>query len=113
MDKGTTLRVVLVSGACCMPHLALLDKELEKNVQEAAGQLTVRVEAKTVSLSAVLHGKDDLNPKQRGQIRSLFQKYGARLAPAVLIGDEIRFAGNVPTVGQLKEAFTAAIGGAS
>ncbi len=113
MERVTTLRVVLVSGACCMPHLALLDRQLEKNIQHVAGQIATKVEVRTASLSAILAGGESLNAQQRGQVLALFQKYGARLAPAVLIGDQVRFAGGVPTVEQLKEAFAAAIGGES
>jgi len=109
MEKVPTLQVIVVSGACCMRHLALLDKELEKNIQQASAQVAATVQVRTVSLSALLHGGESLNPQQRRQVLSLFHKYGARFAPALLIGDQVRFAGSVPTVEQLREAFAAAV----
>ncbi len=113
MDEEATLEVVLVSGACCMPHLALLDRELEKTIQQAASQIAAGVEVRTVSLSAVLNGEESLNVQQRGQVVTLFHKYGAKCTPAVLIGDHVRFAGGVPTVEQLQVALAAAAGSGS
>ena len=107
MEKENRLQVITVSGACCMPHLARQDQILEKNLQEALGQLGIVVEVQKVSLSAVLAGGGALTAKQREQILALFQRHGARCAPAVLINDQVRFAGKQPTVEQLKEALQA------
>lgn len=108
MDTNATLRITLVSGACCVPHLARLDKALAENVRQAIERVGAEAEVRTVSLGAVLGGEESLSAQQRQQVLSLFQKYGARLAPAVLIGEQVRFAGAVPGVDQLKEAFAAA-----
>ncbi len=109
MEEGPTLQITLVSGACCSPALGQLDKELDQNVQQAIDRAGAKVEVSRVSLSHVLHDAHSLNAQQRRQVLALFQKYGARLAPAVLIGERVRFAGSVPSVEQLSEALTAAI----
>ena len=93
MEEKTVLQVITVSGACCMPHLARLDKALEKNLQQTISQLGIVADVRQVSLSAVLAGGGALTAKQREQILALFQKYGATFAPAVLINDQVRFAG--------------------
>lgn len=108
MDKGNTLQIITVSGACCMPHMARLDQVVEKNLQEAIGQLGVAAQVRQVSLSAILAGKGDLAPKQREQIQALFQLHGARFAPAILINDQVRFMSKPPTTEQLKEALQSA-----
>jgi hypothetical protein len=113
MVERPNCQVTLVSGSCCAPHLAQLDRELDKNIQQALGQIAAQVEVKTVSLSSILEGPQTLNAKQRAQVLSLFQKYSARLCPAVLIGDQVRFAGSVPTVEQLKDALDTAVHEAS
>lgn len=113
MEEVSTLQIVLISGACCAPHLAQLDKELEGNVQQAIEQSGAKAEVRSVSLSALLSGGGSVTAPQQRQLLSLFQKYGAKLAPAVLIGDQVRFAGSVASVEQLKEAFAAAADGSS
>ncbi len=104
MAEKNALQVVTISGACCMPHLAQADKKLETSLQEAAGQLAMAVDVHKVSLSALLAGKGGLTPKQRDLVLALFQRHGATFAPAMLINDQVCFAGKLPTVDQLKEA---------
>jgi protein-disulfide isomerase len=108
MEKENELQVVTVSGACCMPHLAKQDQVLAKNLQEAISQLGITPTVQKVSLSHVLDGGGALTAKQRELILALFHQYGARCAPAVLINEQVRFAGKPPTPEQLKEALQAA-----
>jgi protein-disulfide isomerase len=109
MDKRDELQVITVSGACCMPHLARLDQALEKNLQEALNHLGIKASVLKVSLSAVLAGDGVLTTRQREQILSLFQKRGATFTPAVLINDQVRFAGKPPTPEQLEEALQSVV----
>ena len=103
MTNNTSLSIILVSGACCMPHMAKLDSELEKKIHQAAGELGIPVDLRKVSLGSLLAGGGGLSKTQSDQILALFQAYGAKFAPALLFGDEVCFAGTQPAVAQIKE----------
>lgn len=104
METKSLPQLLIVSGACCSPNLVRQDQMLEKALQQAQSELGLLAEVRKVSLSHVIHGGGDLTPKQREQIMALFQAYSARFTPALFIGDEVRFAGKLPTLEQLKEA---------
>ena len=106
--ENKNVQVTMLSGACCMPHLAQLDKALEKSVRQVISDLGIAADVQKVSLSDVLAGGGTLTAKQRQQTLTLFQRYGATFTPALLINDQVRFAGKQPTVEQLKEALGAA-----
>lgn len=108
MENKAAIQVITLSGACCQPHLARADQVLAKTISEAIGQAGVAVEVRQVSLSNVLAGSAGLTPRQQASIVALFNRYGVACAPAVLVGDEIKFAGKQPTVEQLKDAFLTA-----
>ena len=59
----------------------------------------------TVSLTAVLNNSDPLSEGERAHVQRLFQRAGAGFSPPVLFGQKVQFAGGVPTVEQLQEAF--------
>lgn len=104
MEEPSALSILMVSGACCSPGLAKHDQVLERNLQKALSDLGLAPEVRKVSLSVVLSGGGDLTPKQRDRVLALFHKYDVRFTPALLFGDDVRFAGSTPTLGQLKEA---------
>ncbi len=107
MEDKAPVQVITVSGACCMPHLAQADRVLAKTMQEAIAKAGVPVEVRKVTLSGILANSEGLTPRQQASIMALFNRYGAACAPAVFVGEEIKFAGKQPTVEQLKEAFAA------
>ena len=104
METKTLPQITLVSGACCSPGLARVDQVLEKTLQQVLADLGMLVDLRKVSLSVIINGGGNVTVKQREQIMSLFQVYGAKFTPALMIGDEVRFAGKPPTAEQLKEA---------
>lgn len=108
MDQSAEMQVVIVSGACCMAHLARLDKTVEANLQQAIAELGTPVSVRKVSLSAVLDGAGDLSDAQRKQVLALFGRHSAAFTPAVFINDQARFAGAPPTVQQIKDALSVA-----
>ena len=97
------LEIVMVSGACCVPSLARTEKDLEAHILQTVEQLSLDAEVKVVSLGSVLAGNDSLAKEQSQLIQALFQKYGARFAPAGLVDNRVLFAGGAPTPDKLKE----------
>ena len=104
MAEKTNLQVILISGACCLAHLAKLDKAVETNLQQAIQELGTAVDIQKVSLSAVLAGSGNISATQREQILAYFQRYNAGFAPAIMINDQVRFAARIPTVKEFTEA---------
>jgi hypothetical protein len=104
METKSLPQILIVSGACCSPNLIRQDQMLEKALGQAVSDLGLSVEIQKVSLSHVLHGSGHLTPKQDQQILALFQTYNTRFTPALFLGDEVLFAGNVPSMEQVKEA---------
>ncbi len=107
MEQSNGLEIVLVSGACCSPSLRRQDQKLEKNLQQAVEQLGIVAAVKKVSLSDLLGDPHVLPEKQQEQVLALFREYGTGFTPAVLVAGEVRFAGDVPSVEQLKETLGA------
>jgi hypothetical protein len=104
MEDKAVHEVVVVSGACCMPHLAKADKAVERTLDQVIGETGLAILVRKVGLSELLTGGGDLPAPQRQQVLALFQRYGAGFTPAVMIDGRVRFAGIQPTVSQLKEA---------
>jgi hypothetical protein len=98
MAAQGTLEITLLSGACCNPSLASAEKDLEKKIGMAARELGLDARVEVVSLSAVLAGQAAVTDSQSQVIRAMFQRYGARMAPAAMTGSRFLFAGGVPTV---------------
>jgi len=105
--EQTKVEIVMVSGACCAPNLANTEKDLEARILQTIEQLDMDAELKIVSLGAVLAGDDSLAVEQSQLIQALFQKYGARFAPAGLVDKRVLFAGSAPAQDKLKEILEA------
>ena len=103
MEEDKRLEITLVSGACCAPSLARVEKDLEERLRQTIQQLGLEAEIKVVSLRAVLAGKASVADDQSQMILAMFQKYGAKLAPAALIGKRFLFAGGAPSNDKLTE----------
>lgn len=104
MEGKPSLQILLVSGACCSPNLIRQDQLLEQALGQAFGDLQRTFEVRKVSLSHVLHGKENISEKQQKQILNLFQSYNTRFTPALFFNDDIRFAGKIPSNDVLRDA---------
>ena len=94
------MEVVILSDVCCAPNRSASDESVEKNVYEALKQLNSSAEIRTVCSTAALKGY--ALPQQQGEINTLFQRYGVKFVPAILVNGEFVFMGNVPSVDQIK-----------
>lgn len=101
--EETRVKIVMVSGACCVPSLAKTEKELETQMWQTVEELGLEAEVSVVSLGAVLAGNDSLATEQSQLIQALFQKYGTKFAPAGLVDKRVLFAGGAPAADKLKE----------
>ena len=97
----------MVSGACCSPSLARTEKDLEKRFEEAIDLLDLDATVTVVSLGSLMAGKASISQEQMQLIQALFQRYGAKFAPAALIEDRVLFAGGAPTTEKLVELLKA------
>lgn len=104
MEAKPLPQILIVSGACCSPNLIRQDQLLERALEQVFSDLQLTFEVKKVSLSHVLHGKENITQKQQKQILTLFQSYNTRFTPALFLNDEVRFAGNIPSTDQLRDA---------
>lgn len=107
MKHEKTVEIILVSGACCSPSLAHVERELEKQLWQTVEQFGLDAEVRVVSLSSVLAGKASLANGQENLIQALFQKYGAGFVPAALVDTRVLFAGGAPPPNKLKEVLKA------
>jgi len=89
-------KIVMVSGSCCDPSLARVEKDLEKRIREMVVELEIDAEISVVSLGSVLAGDAPVAQDQATLLQALFQKYGARMAPTGLVGRRVLFAGGAP-----------------
>ena len=105
--EQTKVEIVMVSGACCVPSLAKTEQDLEKRIWLTVEELGLDAEVNAVSLGSVLAGNDSLSKEQSQVIQVLFQKYGTKFAPAVLVDKRVLFAGNAPAPDKLKEILEA------
>ncbi len=104
MENQPLPQIVIVSGACCSPNLKKLDQTLEQVLAEALQNFNLSLEIKRESLSHLLHDRGSLTAKQHSQVLALFNNYNTRFTPALFINDDVKFAGKIPTVEQLKSA---------
>lgn len=88
------MEFVILSDVCCAPSRSASDESVEKNVYEALKQLNSRVETRTVCSTAALKGY--ALPQQQAEISTLFQKYGVKFVPAMLVNGEFVFMDNIP-----------------
>jgi hypothetical protein len=106
MEHEETSEIVLVSGTCCRPSLARMEKKLERQLRATIEEMNLDTGVRIVSLSSVLAGEAPLADGQAELVHALFQKYGARFAPAGLVDQRVLFAGGAPTPDELKETLT-------
>ena len=93
--------IVMVSGSCCSPSLAGVEKDLEKRLRETIAELKIDAEVNVISLGAVLAGEAPVAQEQTALLQAMFQKYGVRMAPAGLVGKRVLFAGGAPAAEKL------------
>jgi len=103
MEILPVYQFLVISGSCCNPALGKMDQTLEKSLEETISKLGLSAEIKKISLTSVLHHQAELTWKQQSLILNLFNKYGTKFTPALMVNDEIMFAGKTPSTEELSK----------
>ncbi len=99
--EGAGVRVVVVSGGCCIPGMATLDEHAQRLVAEAAAETGVQVRLTVLpATSAFLGGAA---APQMARLLAEFNQSGRVGLPLILVEGEPVGSG-LPTLEQLKAA---------
>ncbi len=97
------VKIVILSGACCIPSMASFDKQAEQIVEKAITETGIEAEVKVVPATTALFG-GGVSKKVMGELMTMFNQ-GKLGAPAILINGEAISYG-VPTLEIMKEALS-------
>ena len=100
-QKQSGLRIVILSGACCIPSMASFDKQAEQIIVRAITETGVKAQVKVVPATTAIFG-GGVSKKIIGELMAMFDQ-GKISAPAILINGEVVSYG-VPTLEKMKEA---------
>ena len=100
-QKQSGLRIVILSGACCIPSMASFDKQAEQVIERAITETGVKDQVKVVPATTAIFG-GGVSKKVMGELMAMFDQ-GKISAPAILINGEVVSYG-VPTLEKMKEA---------
>ena len=96
-----SLKVTILSFACCNPKLAVHDKLYIDRIREAEAKLGIEVKIDMVHATEAM-----MTPNRyswMGEVTPLFMKYGAAIAPALFVNEHLELYGGVPTLDKLVE----------
>jgi protein-disulfide isomerase len=97
-----TLKLTILSFACCNPKLAPYDKQYADLIKAAAEKAGVETEIDLVHATEAR-----MSPKYTfmAEISPLIQKYGSAVTPALFINGSLQLYGGVPTLDKLTDTF--------
>lgn len=95
------MKIIILSGACCIPSMAGFDKQAQEIVQKAIFETGVEAQVKIVPATTAIFG-GGVPKKVTGELMAMFNQ-GKMGAPAILINGEVISYG-VPTLEKMKEA---------
>lgn len=96
-----SLKVTLLSFACCNPKLAVHDKLYVERIREAEAKLGIEVKIDMVHATEAMMTPDRYAWMK--EVTPLFMKYGAAIAPALFVDEHLELYGGVPTLDKLVE----------
>ena len=102
-QKQSGLRIVILSGACCIPSMASFDKQAEQIIVRAITETGVKAQVKVAPATTAIFG-GGVSKKIIGELMAMFDQ-GKISAPAILINGEVVSYG-VPTLEKMKEALS-------
>ncbi len=96
-----SLKVTILSFACCNPKFAVHDKVYIERIREAEKQLGIEIKIEMVHATEAMMTPDRYAWMK--DVTPLFMKYGAAIAPALFVDEKLELYGGVPTLEKLVE----------
>ena len=103
-----TLKVTILSFACCNPKLAVHDKLYIDRIRDAERQLGIEIKIDMVHATEAMMTPDRYAWMK--DVTPLFMKYGAAIAPALFVDEKLELYGGVPTLEKLVETLRKHLG---
>ncbi|VVB60520.1 Uncharacterised protein [uncultured archaeon] len=101
MASKKELNIVILSGACCIPGMAPLDKQARSVVEKAISETKIAAKVELVPVSTAYFG--GMFKEITGKLMSDYNKSGSVGLPAILIDNKVVSYG-VPKIGTIKSA---------
>ncbi len=105
--ESSEVIVLLISGRCCFPGMAVLDQQAEQVIHQALTETHISAQVRTVLISSVVQG--GIPPEILNQIKGALQPANLMRLPALLINGKLVCFG-VPELDQVKSALRLAQG---
>ncbi|MEI6090796.1 MAG: hypothetical protein WCR42_10120 [bacterium] len=93
------LNLLIISGSCCSPNMALFDEQIRKIFDQAIAETEIKAQVSVIPASTLFRGS---NSRITSKMMEDYNK-GLAIIPAVLINTEIVSYG-VPSLEVMKEA---------
>ncbi|MGD1060228.1 MAG: hypothetical protein ABR879_02080 [Methanomassiliicoccales archaeon] len=103
-----TLKVTILSFACCNPKLAVHDELYIDRIRDAEKQLGIEIKIDMVHATEAMMTPDRYAWMK--DVTPLFMKYGAAIAPALFVDEKLELYGGVPTLEKLVETLRKHLG---
>jgi len=97
------MKISILSVSCCNPAMKSEDQAYFVKVQEALVQSDVKAQVSIVPVSEAI---SSLGADKVGALLPLWERYGAGIAPVMLIGGELELYGGVPTKERIIEVIS-------
>lgn len=93
--------ILLVSGSCCFPGMAVLDQQAQQIIHQALAETRIAAQVRTLLISSALQG--GMPAEVLNELRGSLQPANLMRLPALLINGKLISFG-VPELDQVKSA---------
>lgn len=94
------MKITVFSFACCDPKQSTYDQQYIARINKALDKTSVEAQVNSILATDALY---NLNTEYIQQLKPLFNKYGAAVAPALFINGDLTLYGTLPSVDKLVE----------
>ena len=97
------VNVIILSGSCCNPQLAVLDEKVQARVEEIADNKQLQANISVVSISSAAFGGIGVSKEVDKTVRELIATKGMSILPIVFFNGSIAFYGGLASVNLIEE----------